>query len=154
LNAVRLSRKKPESTANRRWASYVKTLIPILIAALFSSAAIAEGYFAPGVINRAPVGKEKTRNNKIRSPEVCAKRRGEWFSGDGYAYCVMPYKDAGRLCRNSKECVGHCIMPLDKKTLDGQSLPEGHGICQLNDSTDDCGRYHFENGKVIIFNCD
>jgi hypothetical protein len=128
----------------------------VLLAALVSLCcpAFGEAYFAPGVINRVPVGKEKTRGNKIRSAEVCVKGGGEWYSGEGYAYCVLPYKDAGKLCRNSKECIGHCIMPLDKRTVDGEPLPEGRGICQLNDSTDDCGRYHFENGKVIIFNCD
>jgi hypothetical protein len=132
----------------------VKALALIATSSFIFSLAHAEGYFAPGVIDRVPVGKEKTRGNKVRSAKVCAERQGEWFSGDGYAYCVLPYKDAGKLCRNSKECIGHCIMPLDKKTLDGEPLPEGRGTCQLNDSTDDCGRYHFENGKVIIFKCD
>lgn len=134
----------------------MKRLAFLITVAFIASSALADegAYFAPGVINRVPIGKEKTRGNKIHYAAVCAKRSGEWFSGKGYAYCVLPYPDAGKLCRNSKECVGHCIMPLDKKTLDGQSLPEGQGICQLDDSVDDCGRYHFENGKVIIFNCD
>lgn len=129
----------------------------LLLAALvlsFSASANADPYFAPGVIDRAPVGKEKSRGNKIRSAALCEKRSGEWFSGKGYAYCVLPYPDAGKLCRNSKECIGHCISPLDRKSLDGHPLPEDRGICQLNDSVDDCGRHHFENGKTIIFNCD
>jgi hypothetical protein len=126
----------------------------ILAAVLASSLAYGEAYFAPGVIDRKPVGAEKTLGNNIRSKANCVKRGGEWFSGEGYAYCVLPYPDAGKLCRNSKDCIGHCIMPLNKKTLDGESLPDGRGICQLNDVPDDCGRYHFENGKTIIFNCD
>jgi len=82
------------------------------------------------------------------------KRGGEWFAGSGYALCVLPYPDAGKLCSNSKDCIGHCTMPLSEETLDGKPLPKGKGICQLDDSADDCGRPHFENGKVIFFNCD
>ncbi|MGB4065080.1 MAG: hypothetical protein WBK19_14745 [Azonexus sp.] len=124
-------------------------------AILVATNAVAESpYFAPGVISRVPVGKERTKGNTIRTETECVQRRGEWFSGEGYSYCVLPYADAGKLCRNSKDCVGHCIMPLDKKALDGAELPPGHGLCQLNDVVDDCGRYHFENGKVKIFKCD
>jgi hypothetical protein len=132
----------------------VKTLVLIFAGVIGSSLAYGEPYFAPGVIDRTPIGKEKTRGNKIRIKAVCLKLGGEWFAGDNYAYCVLPYADAGKLCRNSKDCVGHCIMPLDKRTLGGKPLPEGQGICQLNDVVDDCGRFHFENGETIIFNCD
>lgn len=134
----------------------MKLLILLATVAFFACAALADEspYFAPGVIDRVPIGKERTRGNKIHSATECSKRGGEWFSGKGYAYCVLPYRDAGTLCRNSKECIGHCTMPLNKKTLDGHPLPEGLGLCQLNDTVDDCGRHHFENGKVIIYNCD
>jgi hypothetical protein len=114
-----------------------------------------KSYFAPGVINRKPIGAEKTKGNHIKSKNNCLKKGGAWFEEKGYyAYCVLPYADAGKPCKNSKDCIGHCIMPLDRKMLDGTSLKEGYGICQLNDSTDDCGRPHFENGEIIYFNCD
>jgi hypothetical protein len=38
--------------------------------------------------------------------------------------------------------------------MDNRPLKKGFGICQLNDSTDDCGRPQFENGKVTYFKCD
>src|SRR5258708_33878975 len=91
-----------------------------------------ESYFAPGVIDRKPKASEKTLGNQIRSKQECSKRNGQWSEGNGYATCVLPYADAGKPCRNSKDCIGHCIMPLNKLTLDGKPLAEGYGICQLN----------------------
>ena len=115
----------------------------------------AEINFAPGVIDRKPIGAEKTKGNYIKSNKNCLKKGGTWFEEKGYyAYCVLPYADAGKPCKNSKNCIGHCIMPLDKKTLDGKPLEKGYGICQLNDDPDDCARPHFENGEIIYFNCD
>ena len=149
-----INRPAFKSRATPRRTTHVKLVIAYFIAAAFCSSAFAQNYFSPGIISRVPKGKEITRSNKIRSAAVCQKQHGKWLSGKGYAYCVVPYKDAGKLCQNSKQCIGHCIMPLDEKTVDGQPLPEGHGICQLDDSADDCGRYHFENGEVVIFNCD
>jgi len=132
-----------------------KILLIICITLLTSSITKGDSYFAPGVIDRRPIGTEKTKGNHIKSKKKCIEKGGTWFEEKGYyAYCVLPYADAGKLCKNSKDCIGHCIMPLDKKMLDGTPLKEGYGICQIDDSTDDCGRYHFENGKTIIFNCD
>jgi len=114
-----------------------------------------ESYFAPGVIDRKPIGAEKTKGNHIKSKKKCVKKGGTWFEEKGYyAYCVLPYADAGKLCKNSKDCIGHCILPLDKKTLGGKPLEKGYGICQLNDDPDDCARPHFKNGEIIYFNCD
>jgi hypothetical protein len=114
-----------------------------------------ESHFAPGVIDRKPIGAEKNKGNHIKSKKKCLNKGGTWFEEKGYyAYCVLPYADAGKPCKNSKDCIGHCIMPLDKKMLDGTPLKEGYGICQLNDSTDDCGKPHFENGEIIYFNYD
>jgi hypothetical protein len=132
-----------------------KILLFICMTLLISSVSNGDPYFAPGVINKKPIGKEKTRGNKIKSSNECTKKGGKWFEEKGYyAYCLLPYADAGKLCKNSKDCIGHCIMPLDKKMLDGTLLKEGYGICQEDGNTDDCGRYQFENGKIIIFNCD
>ncbi len=114
----------------------------------------AAGYFAPGVIDHKPIKGERTLGNKIKASGECAARNGDWQAGVGYAYCVLPYPDAGKLCKTSKGCIGHCTMPLNKRDLAGKPLPRGHGICQLDDEPDDCGRHQFENGKVIIFNCD
>jgi acyl-CoA thioesterase len=113
----------------------------------------AEAKFAPEIINRTPNKSEKTLSNNIKTKSACIKKSGEWNEDINYKYCVIAYSDAGNLCTTSKDCNGHCIWPLNGKTLDGKSL-NGHGICQLNDSIDDCGRPHFENGKIIYFNCD
>lgn len=135
----------------------MKILLPILLA-LFSYNLFADKgtYFAPGIIDRVATKEERTPSNNIKSNKVCLKRGGEWFESEeyNYKYCVVPYPDAGKLCKNSKDCLGHCIWPLDKKTLEGEPLGKGYGICQLNDSTEDCGRPHFENGEIIFFNCD
>ncbi len=109
-----------------------------------------------GVINRVPVGKEITPPNNVASKAECDTKGGQWFEDAkyDYRYCVIPYPDAGKLCKNSKDCIGHCTWPLDEMTIDGKQLEHGYGICQLNDATDDCGRPHYENGEVIYFNCD
>jgi len=133
-----------------------------LLAAIFfiacrpanDSRPIDNTHFAPGVIDRVPNKDERTLGNSVGSKTLCTKKSGQWFEGRGYAYCVLPYADAGKLCQNSSDCIGHCIMPLDKKDLSAKPLPSGRGICQIDDSTDDCGRYHFEDGETIIFNCD
>ena len=135
----------------------MKKLVPIFLA-LFSCGLFAGegGYFAPGVIDRVTTKEERTPPNNINSKEVCFKKGGEWFEDKHYNYrfCVIPYPDAGKLCKNSKDCLGHCIWPLNGKALDDKILEKGYGICQLNDHTDDCGRPHFENGEIIYFKCD
>ena len=100
-----------------------------------------------GVVNHTPTASERTLGNTIRSEALCRKRNGNWQKGRGYAYCILPYADAGKICKSSRDCLGHCIAPITDEHID-------HGTCQIDDSTDDCGRPHFENGKVIYFNCD
>lgn len=107
----------------------------------------ADPGFAPGVVDHVPTKSEKTESNKIHSESICKKQNGHWFEGSGYAYCVLPYPDSGKVCTSSKDCIGHCIAPVTDK-------PINSGTCQMNDATDDCGRPHFEKGKVIYFNCD
>jgi len=118
-----------------------------LLLSLWLVGMCAHAEFAPGVVNHVPTTAERTKGNTIRSEALCRKREGQWFQGKGYRYCVLPYPDAGKLCKSSKDCVGHCIAPVTENPID-------HGTCQIDDSTDDCGRPHFENGKVIYFNCD
>jgi len=109
---------------------------------------IANAEFAPVVVNHAVTGMERTKANTIKSASVCTERHGQWFEEKvRYAFCVLPYADAGKQCQNSKDCIGHCIAPVTDKPID-------HGTCQINDSTDNCGRPQYENGKVIYFNCD
>ncbi|WP_158239201.1 hypothetical protein [Uliginosibacterium sp. TH139] len=120
-------------------------LVLFLLLLFFASFAGAE--FAPGVVNHVPTKKERTKGNSIRTESLCKKNNGEWSEGKGYAICVLPYPDAGKECKNSKDCVGHCIAPITDK-------PVTRGTCQIDDSTNDCGRPHLENGKVIYFNCD
>lgn len=119
----------------------------LLLMLLWSVALSAHAEFAPGVVNHVPTMEERTMGNTIHSQALCKKQHGEWFAGEGYAYCVLPYADAGKVCASSKDCIGHCIAPVTDKPVD-------HGACQIDDSTDDCGRPHYEYGKVIYFNCD
>ena len=115
---------------------------------LCTSVAYAQTNFAPGVVDHQPSSSERTKGNNVKSAAVCQKMHGQWFQEKGYyAYCVLPYPDAGKACKNSKECAGHCIAPFG-------SSAALQGTCQVDDSTDDCGRPHLENGKVIYFNCD
>ena len=104
--------------------------------------------FAPGVVNHVANGSERTKGNSIKSKSACLDLHGQWFEEKGkYAYCILPYADAGKHCQNSSDCIGYCIAPVTSDPVD-------HGTCQIDDSKDDCGRPHYENGKVIYFNCD
>ena len=127
-----------------------------IILVLLSAAAFAgnEPFFAPGVVTAVPSKSQETPDNHIATKAECDSKKGEWHEGDGYRYCVVPYPDAWKLCKNSNDCSGHCIWPLDGNGADGKPLKAGHGVCQLDDSQDDCGRPQFENGKITYFKCD
>jgi hypothetical protein len=112
------------------------------------------GGFAPGIVDHTPTKSEETPDNMISNKELCDKKGGTWHEGDGYKYCVIPYPDAGKLCKSSKDCVGHCTWPVDGKAMDDKPMPKGFGLCQLDDAINNCGRPQFENGKIIWFNCD
>jgi hypothetical protein len=107
----------------------------------------AQAEFAPGMVSHVATNDERTKGNSIRSAKLCKRLHGEWFQGKGYAYCVLQYADAGKMCKSSKDCIGHCIAPVTDKPVD-------RGACQIDDSTDDCGRPHYEDGNVIYVNCD
>jgi hypothetical protein len=81
--------------------------------------------YAPGLITRKPNAEERTQGNKIQSKSVCLKRKGNWFEGRGYKFCVLPYPDAWKLCSSSKDCTGHCIVPPGGTNRDGQTLQPG-----------------------------
>jgi hypothetical protein len=119
----------------------------LLLTSFLAVAMCAQAEFAPGVVNHKPTKSERTKGNTIRSETICKTQHGGWFEGKGYAYCVLPYADAGKVCKSSKDCIGHCIAPVTKAPIE-------HGTCQIDDSTDDCGRPHYETGKIIYFNCD
>ncbi len=132
---------------------YITSALLLLVSA--TALAGTGGGFAPGVVDRTPTKSEKTPDNMIRTKDLCDKKGGTWYEEAGYyKYCVVPYPDGGKLCKSSKDCIGHCTWPADGKTVDNKPMPEGFGICQWNDATDDCGRPHFENGKIIWFKCD
>ena len=107
--------------------------------------------FAPGVVNHRPTAQERTKGNDIKSEAQCTQRHGEWVGRTGYMYCVLPYPDAGKACKSSRDCKGHCIAQVPSTPK--EPLPD-HGTCQLDDEPNDCGRPHYENGKAIYFNCD
>lgn len=126
----------------------------LLISATAIAVAESEPHFAPGVVSAVPNKSQKTPDNMIRNKSDCVAKRGQWHEGQGYKYCVVPYADGGKLCKNSKDCIGHCLWTLDGKNLEGEPLKKGYGICQSDDSTDDCGRPQFEDGKITYFKCD
>lgn len=108
----------------------------------------AQSNFAPGVINHSASPSERTEGNHVKSAAACQALKGQWYEQKGYdSLCVLPYPDAGKVCKSSKECTGHCIAPVTSDAV-------VQGTCQRDDNPDDCGRPHFENGKVIYFNCD
>lgn len=122
-----------------------------LVVSLWATSVLAQG-FAPGVVNHRPTKEERTQPNRIKSESLCKSKSGKWYEEKGkYAYCVLAYADAGKVCKNSKDCIGHCIAKVPKV---GEQQKTDHGTCQVDDSTDDCGRPQFEDGKVIYFNCD
>ena len=123
----------------------MRQLLLFLLLSVVALCANAE--FAPGVVNHVPTDAERTKGNAIHAKALCKKEHGEWFEGKGYAYCVLPYPDAEKVCNSSKDCIGHCIASVKETSV-------GHGTCQINDSLDDCGRPHYEKGKVTYFNCD
>lgn len=108
----------------------------------------AQTGFAPGLVDHRPSAGERTKGNQIKTAAACQAKNGQWYgeSSDN-GLCALPYADADKVCKNSKECIGHCIAPVTS----GAVL---QGTCQRDDRPDDCGRPHFENGKVIYFNCD
>jgi hypothetical protein len=118
-----------------------------LLLLLWNVTLSAHAAFAPVAVNHVPTKEERTEGNTVPLEIICKKQHGEWFEGNGYAYCVLPYADAGKVCNSSKDCIGHCIAPVTDK-------PVNQGTCQINDEPNDCGRPHYENGKVIYFNCD
>jgi len=111
----------------------------------------AHAGFAPDIVHHRPTAQERTRGNDIKSQPMCVARRGEWVGEEGSEYCALPYSDAGKICKRSKDCKGHCIAPVPNDSK--EPIPD-HGTCQLDDDPNDCGRPHYENGKVIYFNCD
>ena len=122
-----------------------------LFAFFLAASVSAQPGFAPGVVNHQPTTQERTKGNNIKSAALCAERHGEWIGQKGYEYCLLPYADAGKTCKSSKDCVGHCIATVPSPSTGPIA---DHGSCQLNDEPDDCGRPHYENGKLIYFNCD
>ena len=130
------------------WFHRLPRISLALSLALYAATAYAQTSFAPGVVDHPASSSERTKGNHLRSAAACHASKGQWYAEKGsQAFCTIPYPDAGKACKSSRDCAGHCIAPV----TDGTVL---QGTCQKDDSTDDCGRPHFENGKVIYFNCD
>jgi hypothetical protein len=121
------------------------------LALIVSHVAATQSGFAPVVVNHRPTEQEQTKGNAIKSETLCKQRGGNWIGTKGSEYCVLPYPDAGKACKSSKECEGHCVASVSN---DRMAPTPNQGTCQVNDDPDDCGRPHFEDGKVIYFNCD
>lgn len=131
-----------------RRLSLAPMICALSLSVFFSHGVWAQSNFAPGVIDHLASPGERTEGNHVKSDAACKALKGRWYEQKGYeSLCVLPYPDAGKVCKSSKECVGHCIAPVTND-------PVVQGTCQRDDSPDDCGRPHFEHGKVIYFNCD
>src|SRR5262245_14747917 len=92
-----------------------------LLVAVASAAALSAQTFAPGVVSAVPNQRQRTPDNNIRTKAECDRKHGTW--SEPYRVCVVPYPDAGKLCKNSKGCIGHCLWPLDGKTLEDKPVP-------------------------------
>jgi hypothetical protein len=148
LQAALAGPLRPSASAGRLRRTLGITMKKLFLLLFFVAQSAQAAFFAPDTVNHKPTAEERTNDNGIKSEALCKTKHGKWFEEKGYyAYCVLSYADAGKTCKNSKDCIGHCIAPLTDDPLD-------HGTCQEDDSTDDCGRPHYENGKVIYFNCD
>ncbi|MEJ2795712.1 hypothetical protein WAE56_20100 [Iodobacter sp. LRB] len=63
--------------------------------------------------------------------QSCALEGGEIKQGGimGHSYCVKPYPDAGKTCRDSTDCQGKCLAELGTpQAEDGKQT----GHCQAN----------------------
>ena len=79
----------------------------------------------------------------------CARKGGEVRQEGmlGLYRCVLPYKDAGTVCRSSDDCEGKCL------ASDGLAVgAAAEGTCQPTDSPFGCYA-EIEDGKVAAAIC-
>jgi hypothetical protein len=63
--------------------------------------------------------------------QSCAQEGGKIKQGGimGHSLCVKPYRDAGKICRDTTDCQGKCLADLGSPIMtDGKQV----GRCQAN----------------------
>ena len=63
----------------------------------------------------------------------CSLHGGQWVRGGiiGQAeYCLYRYSDAGKPCKNSEDCQGTCILPINYKFMYGTPEPFFWRMCR------------------------
>lgn len=61
----------------------------------------SDGWFC----NLTPEG---TNSERIYLQQLCLSEGGEEYENQEYLYCLIPYPDAGKQCKNSNDCLGSC----------------------------------------------
>lgn len=83
--------------------------------------------------------------------EACAAKNGEVRQEGllGAWRCVVPFADAGKVCRDKADCEGKCLAPPESEAVTGD---EAAGVCQANDSPFGCYAEIVE-GKIAAALC-
>ena len=89
----------------------------------------------------APMSIEARRQQSLEEIDqrACKAMGGEVRQDGmmGLYYCITPYADAGKTCRDSSECEGQCRSSDDVTNYDGAPGTQV-GKCQQNDSKFGC----------------
>lgn len=72
--------------------------------------------------------------------EGCQSAGGriEYVGMFGMPSCIMPFKDAGKICQDSSECEGGCFVHLSNDDPMPQPGEARHGKCAANNSSYGC----------------
>jgi hypothetical protein len=70
---------------------------------------------------------------------ACSMKGGKWtrVGMDGELYCIVTYRDAGKACHSSDECLGGCV--IHERPVQGQ--PVLTGVCKDTSSPFGCFAY-------------
>jgi len=93
---------------------------------------------------------ENGTSKAVAERDICLKEGGDWrrVCIAQLYQCVKPYKDGGKICADSSECIGECIFDLtthcdEAERCDDLTIPqpgdEVMGVCQYDD--DPCGSF-------------
>lgn len=85
----------------------------------------------------------------VLDAKACTDRGGNWrrVCMRGNWSCVMPYADAGKVCRDKKDCTGRCQYQGKGDAMPPAGTP-ATGVCQRN--SDPCGCFtEVRDGKVV-----
>ncbi len=98
------------------------------------------------------------KSNSIELAQKCAQEGGKWQLTclEQEYRCIKPYKDAGKICSDSSECDGECIVDITIKCdevgkCSSPKVPNigepSTGVCQQDN--DPCGSFVIiRNGRV------